>query len=92
MAADDESRKLSARLLLESGARLNKDSIVDDCPRFKRRKGAATQCPYPGQPFGEGAGSDDCCSSWRIRAAARSSPLSPPEKQLHPLRAQRAVE
>merc|ERR1711969_246548 len=69
MTVDDESRELSAQLLLESGARLNKDSIVDDCPRFKRRTGGAIQCPYPGQPFGEGGvlhsiGTDGGTKAW----------------------------
>ena len=40
-----------------------------DCPRFRRRTGTATQCPYPGQPFGEGGvlhsiGTDRGTKAW----------------------------
>ena len=46
-------------------------SVVDNCPRFKRRKGTvlAIQCPYPGAPFGEGGvlhsiGTDHGTKAW----------------------------
>ena len=67
---DDESRELSVDLVLECGARLQQDSIVaHECPRFKRRTGGAIDCPYPGQPFGEGGvlhsiGTDRGTKAW----------------------------
>jgi len=63
---DSESRALGKKMLLEC---FDPDLREENCPRLKRRKGSAIQCPYPGAPFGEGGvlhsiGTDHGTKAW----------------------------